>query len=68
MKTLLDFGSEVMKIREAANSLEVKGKDNAVCIVYIVDKCNSIIQALNEVATKNQNGGEADEQDTGISD
>lgn len=52
--TLLDFGLEVTKIREAVNSLEVKGETNASLIVYTIQKCNDLISAINEVV-KNQN-------------
>lgn len=52
--TLLDFGLEVTKIREAVNSLEVKGETNASLIVYTIQKCNDLIAAINEVV-KNQN-------------
>ena len=43
--TLLDFGLEVTKIREAVNSLEVKGETNASLIVYTIQKCNDLISA-----------------------
>lgn len=52
--TLLDFGLEVTKIREAVNSLEVKGETNASLIVYTIQKCNDLIAAINDVV-KNQN-------------
>lgn len=75
MKTLLDFGQEVVKIREAANSLEVKGEHNASIIVYIYQKCNNIITEINEAARamseSNQNGSEeaeVDVPDTGSSE
>lgn len=49
MKTLYDFGIEVQNIREAIDSLEVKGVKNASYVVYAYNKCNSIIQAINDV-------------------
>lgn len=49
MQTLYDFGMEVQKIREAADSLMVKGYQNASLVVYIFNKCNDIIQAINDV-------------------
>ena len=61
MKTLYDFGLEVSKIREATNSLEVKGEQNASLIVYIVQKCNSIVEAINEISKT------ASDQETEIS-
>lgn len=57
MQTLLDFGQEVVKIREAVNSLEVKGEANAALIVYTIQKCNNIILEINKIAN-NQNGSE----------
>ena len=69
MKTLYDFGLEVAKIREAANSLEVKGAENASLIVYIIEKCNGLIAAINEYAKpqkesdNDQNGSEEGEID-----
>lgn len=71
MKTLKDFGMEVMKIREAANMLEVKGQSNASLVVFIVEKCNAIIKAINEIVAERQNGkgGEVDnEQNSGVSE
>lgn len=66
MKTLYDFGLEVAKIREAVNSLEVKGEENASLIVYINQKCNGIISAINEACQpqktdENQNANEEGE-------
>lgn len=67
--TLYDFGLEVAKIREAVNSLEVKGDNNAALIVYSVEKCNELIRAINEacqpqnINENNQNGSEEGEID-----
>lgn len=52
METLLDFGQEILKIREAIDSIEVKGKTNASYLVYAYDKCNEIIQAINQIVEK----------------
>lgn len=49
MRTLYDFGMEVQKIREAINSITVKGADNASYVVYAVNKCNDVIKAINAV-------------------
>lgn len=62
MQTLLDFGQEVIKIREAVNSLEVKGEANAALIVYTVQKCNDIILEINNIA-KNQNDSKEEDED-----
>jgi len=66
MKTLYDLGIEVTKIREAVNSLEVKGGENAALVVYMIEKCNSVISAINEACQpqkpdENQNGSEEGE-------
>lgn len=52
MKTLYDFGIEVQNIREAIDSLEVKGAKNASYVVYAYNKCNDIIQAINDVISQ----------------
>lgn len=62
MRTLLDFGQEVIKIREAVNSLEVKGEANAALIVYTVQKCNDIILEINKIAN-NQNDSKEEDED-----
>ena len=36
--TLYDFGIEVAKIREAINSLEIKGEQNASLVVYAIGR------------------------------
>ena len=54
MNTLMDLGQEVLKIREAIDSVEIKGVDqikkNASYLTYAYDKCNAIIQAINQIA------------------
>jgi len=50
MLTLYDFGMEITQIREAADSIEIKGSANAARIVLITDKCNELIQAINEAS------------------
>ncbi len=63
MLTLYDLGIEIMKIRETANELNISGAENAARIVLIVQKCNQLIQSINETAEacsnppkENQNG------------
>ena len=48
MLTLYDFGMEITQIREAADSIEIKGAANAARVVLITDKCNELIHAINE--------------------
>lgn len=55
MQTLYDFGLEVQNIREAADSIEVKGNKNASLVVYIYNKCNDIIQAINDLIEQQRN-------------
>lgn len=55
MQTLYDFGIEVQKIREAIDSIEVKGAKNASLLTYAYSKCNDIINSINEVIEKEQN-------------
>lgn len=55
MFSLYDFGVEIMKIREAADSLTVTGVGNAAKVVLIFDKCNELIQTINDIAEANQN-------------
>lgn len=50
MMNLYELGQEVIKIREAVDSMTVKGKTNAALVVYCFDKCNAIINAINEAA------------------
>lgn len=50
MLTLYDFGMEIAKIREAADSIEIKGTANAARIVLIAETCNELIQAINDAS------------------
>ena len=50
MLSLYDFGVEIMKIREAADGMTVTGVSNAAKVVLIFDKCNQLIQSINEVS------------------
>ena len=50
MITLYDFGIKLMKIREAADTIEIKGSANAARIVFINDTCNELIREINEAS------------------
>jgi hypothetical protein len=63
--TLYDLGMEVTKIREAINSLEVKGESNASLIVYTFRKCNEIIEAINAVVSQQGSSQNGEEQTEG---
>ena len=58
MVTIGDVINEIIKIREAANNLEIRGKDNAALICYICSKSDEIITELNKAAEQIQNGSE----------
>ena len=63
MKTLLDFGNEIIDIRDAVNQLEVRGRKNAAIVVFIHDKCNELVEVINEIV--NQNGIKKGSEDNG---
>lgn len=52
------FQLELAKIREATNTLTISGKDNAQLILYIVEKCNAVIAALNDVVITSKEGSD----------
>ena len=58
MQTLYEFGMEVTRVREAIDSIEVRGHENASLVEYAFNKCNDIIAAINSVVQQNQNGEE----------
>ena len=62
MKTLYDLGMEITKIREAANSLEVKGEQNASLVIYIFRKCNEIIEEINVIVNNFNDGQNGEDQ------
>lgn len=68
MLSLYDFGVEVMKIREAADGLTVTGVSNAAKVVLIFDKCNQLIQTINEISAAQQNPPEDSQNGTDASD
>lgn len=51
MVTLYELSQEVIKIREAVNSMKVEGRQNAALVVYCCDKCDGIIKAVNEAVS-----------------
>lgn len=52
MNTLYDFGIAVEQIRDAANSIDVKGANNVEALHTIFHICNDIISALNKIVEK----------------
>lgn len=51
-KTLYDFGQTIMKIRDAVNSIEIKGRQNSTYVVYINHQCDELIGDINEIVRK----------------
>jgi len=47
--TIQELGQEILKIKEAANLIEVKGERNAGYIVFIHNKCNELIETFNAI-------------------
>lgn len=60
--TLYDLGTELIKIRDAANNIEVKGIQNVTMIYAICSKCDNIINEINEIV-KNQEASKKDDPD-----
>lgn len=49
-KTLYDFGQSISKIREAVNSMEIKGRQNSAYVVFVNHQCDELIEDINEIA------------------
>lgn len=64
MLTLMDLANEIVKIREAVDSVEVKGRQNAAALVFAYDKCNNLISSINEAMQQIQNGSQGDGEAT----
>lgn len=54
MTTLYDLGMEVSHIREALDSLEVKGHKNVSILNFAFARCNAIIDAINKIAKESE--------------
>ncbi len=52
IKTLYDFGQSITKIREAVNSMEIKGRQNSAYVVYVNHACDELIEDINEIVRK----------------
>lgn len=48
-KSLYDFGQGISKIREAVNSMEIKGRQNSTYVVFVNHQCDELIEDLNEI-------------------
>ncbi len=47
-----DLVKAIVQIRDVLDDIEVKGSQNSSRVVFIHDKCNALIAALNEIAKK----------------
>lgn len=56
--TFSEFGNRAMQIRNAADNLTVKGKENASIVLFIYSQCNEIIKLVNSLAAEIQNGNQ----------
>lgn len=72
--TLNELGIEIARIREAVNSIEVKGEHNASLVVYVIKTCNDLVAFINKTIAEsersksqapddNQNGSEVGDFD-----
>ena len=52
MTTLYDFSMELVNMRKALDTIEVVGPKNASLLVYVYDKCNKLIDTINDVANE----------------
>ncbi len=74
MTTLYEFGTEIMKIREAIDNITVKGRDNASYVVYAHDRCSALIKEINRITESQrqlqdgQNGAEKERENNGEPD
>ncbi len=73
---MMDLGKRYIKIREAIDSIEIRGVDqkkkNAPYLSYAYERCNAIIRELNEIAEgqlqERQNGVKEGRETDGRSD
>lgn len=79
MTTIGDFGQAVAEIREAVNSLEIKGRRSSTYVVFVNNKCDELLDAFNRIASDMENSaqnnaeeeemdGDINEQDSGLSE
>ena len=62
MRTLYDFGIAITEIRDAVDTIEVKGAKNAALISMVFQKCNAMISDLNKIV-EDQNKKDNEEQE-----
>ena len=54
--------TELQNIREAVNRIEIKGEQNANYILFSCQKCDMLIEAINEIIKNSQNQNESDKE------
>lgn len=75
-KTLYEFGQKVIQIREAINSIETKGRQNASFILFAANSCDELIGDINKIVrnaeksapesvANKRTDGDLNEQDSG---
>lgn len=74
---LHDFIQSIMQIQEAANSIEIRGRQNSAYIVFINKKCDEMIGNFNDIirnadkptpepVISEETDGDEDEQNSGL--
>ena len=53
MNTIYDLGMAIEQIRTAASAIEVSGIKNVEALYTIFQLCNDVIDALNEIVSRN---------------
>lgn len=73
MMSLYDLGSEILKIRNSANSVEVRGFSNINLMASIFSSCDKILSEIQEIvedkeSVEQNNATEATDKEVGDSD
>ena len=64
MVTLGSLVTEITNIRNAVDLIEVKGHTNTAYITYIYEKCNHLINVINEAAREIEEQNKAQKEST----
>lgn len=65
MEFLRQFLIEANGIKDLLDQIEVKGEKNHTLILYAIQRCNTIINAVGTLtSSENQNGSENDKSST----
>lgn len=68
MYTLNDLIQNVEDVKNAVNSIEVKGRQNALLVVYAHDKCVEILKSIKDFLNKEGETDGKKQFDSEISD